>query len=452
MSAELKRVALPDFGRAPYPGLPLLDEFTRRLSLAQAARRDRGWSHLIVYADREHFANLAWLTGFDPRFEEALLILGEDAAPLLLTGIECAAYLPISPLWKAGLLRHERWDGFSLMSIPRRIERPWNEIFSSEGIGASSHVGVAGWKAYSDPHALDVPAYLADSLRSLGSTLTNAAPVFVDPEAGLRSTVSPADIALFEWGNIEASDGMKTLIQGLRLGATDHDMARLIPFNGSPQPCHWSVKTGPQRISLASPRGHILERGHTFSANISYWGANCCRAAWLAAGPQDAPDGYAESFAGPYFAALGEWFAHLQIGRPAGDLQAVIHKHLSTEMFGIQLNPGHLIHLDEWPSSPVYEGSNIPLRSGMLMQCDVIPSHPRFFSTRMEDSYLLADAALQAALDPALLARCLARQSFMRLSLGLPVPDEVLPLSNLAGVIQPYLLDPGLMFTLRGPG
>ena len=27
---------------------------------------------LVVYADREHFANLLWLTNYDPRFEEAV--------------------------------------------------------------------------------------------------------------------------------------------------------------------------------------------------------------------------------------------------------------------------------------------------------------------------------------------------------------------------------------------
>ena len=32
----------------------------------------RGYDRLVVYADREHSANLAWLTGFDPRFEEAI--------------------------------------------------------------------------------------------------------------------------------------------------------------------------------------------------------------------------------------------------------------------------------------------------------------------------------------------------------------------------------------------
>ncbi len=36
----------------------------------------RGYDRLVIWADREHSANLAYLTGFDPRFEEAMLIVG----------------------------------------------------------------------------------------------------------------------------------------------------------------------------------------------------------------------------------------------------------------------------------------------------------------------------------------------------------------------------------------
>jgi len=43
---------------------------------------------LLIYADREHSANLAWLTGFDPRFEEALLIVAPGHTPTLLAGPE----------------------------------------------------------------------------------------------------------------------------------------------------------------------------------------------------------------------------------------------------------------------------------------------------------------------------------------------------------------------------
>ena len=39
------------------------------------------YTHVVVYADREHSANLSYLTGFDPRFEEAVLIVGRDGEP-----------------------------------------------------------------------------------------------------------------------------------------------------------------------------------------------------------------------------------------------------------------------------------------------------------------------------------------------------------------------------------
>ena len=53
---------------------------------------ERRYDHLVVWADREHSANLAYLTGFDPRFEEAVLIVvGGAATPALLVGNECFA-------------------------------------------------------------------------------------------------------------------------------------------------------------------------------------------------------------------------------------------------------------------------------------------------------------------------------------------------------------------------
>lgn len=452
MPAHLQRIQLPAFGHAPYPGLADAASFAQRLAATRDAAHRASFTHLAIYADREHFANLAWLTGLDPRFEEALLILGPRDTPLLLTGIECASYLPISPLYRSGQLRAERWDEFSLQNIPREMVRPWSDILADEGIHSGSRVGLAGWKYYQDPHALDAPHYLVEAFRATGAEVSNAAPLFVHPATGLRTRCTAPEIALFEWANIEASEGMKSLFANLREGLTDHELARFMQFNGAPQGCHWTLKTGPNRISLASAKGDVVRRGNTFSANICYWGANCCRAAWIAESAADLPAearDYAETFAGPYVAALAGWFERLRIGTPGGLLHSWIHSQLPQDTFGIKLNPGHLIHLDEWPCSPIYAGSDIPLQSGMLIQCDVIPSSARYFSTRMEDTYLLADAELQSQLDPALLSRAQHRRTFMREVLGFTLSDEVLPLTNLPGVVQPYLLDPAQVFTLR---
>ena len=72
---ELAEIALPEFG-LPHvePTIPAAT-YAARVAAARQRASDAGYDVLIVYADREHFANMAYLTGFDPRFDEALLIL-----------------------------------------------------------------------------------------------------------------------------------------------------------------------------------------------------------------------------------------------------------------------------------------------------------------------------------------------------------------------------------------
>ena len=77
----LADVALPDFGMPDAePAIPAAVYATRLDRLREAMDR-RGYDRLVVYADREHSANLAWLTGFDPRFEEAIAVVGPTEQP-----------------------------------------------------------------------------------------------------------------------------------------------------------------------------------------------------------------------------------------------------------------------------------------------------------------------------------------------------------------------------------
>jgi hypothetical protein len=88
----------------------------------------------------------------------------------------------------------------------------------------------------------------------------------------------------------------------------------------------------------------------------------------------------------------------------------------------------------------------------MVLQIDVIPSHPDYGSTRMEEGIVIADAALRAELEqrhPDVLRRCVARRAFMRETLGYDVPDTVLPLADIAGMVTPFFLSPGLAIALR---
>ena len=415
----------------------------------------QNFTHAVVYADREHFANLHFLTHFDPRFEEALLLLSTADKPLMLVGNECKGYLPISPLWKDGELRHEVYQPFSLPGQPRNSSRLLEEIFRSEGIGTGSRIAVIGSKCYERTHQSDVPAYLIDALRGLAGfdAVENTTGWLIHPENGLRTISSGYDIAVFEQNNVKASEAMRRMHFALRTGITDHElMAETVQYDGTPLSCHMTCKTGPKRISLASPSGNRIEMGHTWSANVAYWGSNICRANWIARDERDLPPGakdYLGAFVGPYFLAMAEWLEALDLGVSCGPIHDRILERLPFDTFHIELNPGHHISYDEWPGSSFYPGSEIPLRSGMVLQSDVIPSHPVYFSTRMEDGYALADQTLRAELAaqyPQAWARIQERRTFLGSTLGIQLKDCVLPLSNMAGIIAPYGLMPQKIF------
>ena len=186
-TARLAEVTLPDFGmptrRAGAGAGPLRRPARARCVPAMA---DRGYDRLVVYADREHSANLSYLTGFDPRFEEAILIVGPDGDPAILVGNECYGMAGAAPL----PMRRHRFQDLSLPSQPRDRSRPLREILGDEGIGTGSRVGVIGWKTYADRRAMEVPAFLVDDAararRSQRHRSRTPADLLIDAADGLR--------------------------------------------------------------------------------------------------------------------------------------------------------------------------------------------------------------------------------------------------------------------------
>ncbi|MCB8943148.1 MAG: hypothetical protein H6658_05285 [Ardenticatenaceae bacterium] len=460
---HLIEIDLPEFGQAPLPTPADLGEYETRLAATRAAMDKAGLTHLIVYGDREHFANLTYLTNFDPRFEEALLIIRQQTDPLLVVGNECEGYLGISPLYNAGKLRHERFQPFSLISQPRQHSRLIEEIFADEGIDSGATVGCVGWKYFGDREvgngrqAIELPAYLVDRLRYLAGwdNVVNATAIFMHPQTGLRARCSAAEIAYFEYTNILASEGMRRMLFGMREGMSDYEVIQLAQWNGEPLSCHITFATGERsNLGLSGPSGQRIQRGKALSTNLAYWGSNSCRAGWVAASAADLPaaaQDYVAAFAGPYFEVMGEWLQLLRIGTPGHQFVDLVNGRLPYDQFGIFLNPGHLIHLDEWVSSPIYPGSTDTIQSGMVMQIDIIPSSPTYASTRMEDGVVIADAALRQELQaryPDCYGRCQARRDFMQNTLGFDLPDEILPLSNIPGLVPPFFLHPNQVLAL----
>jgi hypothetical protein len=445
--ARLASVDLPDFGLPDREPELTPELYAARLSRLRERMAQRGFDRLVVYADREHSATISYLTGFDPRFEEAVLVVGSGGDPAVLVGNENWGTAGIAAL----PLRRHRFQDFSLPSQPRDRSRPLREILADEGIARGTRVGVVGWKSYAEPWMSDLPAYLVDTLRDVAGAdnVSNATSLLIDPADGLRVINEPEQLAFLEWASVHVSEGVKRLLRNLQPGMTEHDAIALWGWNGAPLSCHAMLTAGPRaRFGLLSPSDRPVQRGEPFTTAYGIWGALTCRAGFLVSDASELPDGigdYVERLVGPYFEAVVEWLEALHVGQTGGALNAIIARRLADPFFGIFLNPGHQISLDEWVNSPVWPDSTVELRSGMALQLDVIPATGTdYFTTNIEDGYALADESLRSELAksmPEFFARTQARRAFMVDKLGIRLHPDVLPLSNLAGFLPPFTLD-----------
>jgi Xaa-Pro aminopeptidase len=454
-TARLARIDLPEFGMPDVA--PLLTEsiYEARLDCLRERAGARGYDRLVVYGDREHSANLAYLTGFDPRFEEAALVVGPSGQPAILLGNECYGMAGAAPL----AMRRHRFQDFSLPSQPRDRSRPLGEILADEGIGTGARVGVVGWKTYSHRDRMDAPAYLVDELRQLvGPTgsVENATGLLIDAADGLRVVNEVDQLAAFEYAACQTSQGIRRLLAGLRPGMTEREAVRLLDWNGMPLSCHLMLTAGPRAtLGLLSPGDRPIERGDRFTVAFGVWGALNCRAGFVVEDAAELPASirdYVDRLVAPYFAAVADWYGALRIGQTGGRLQEIIDRRLGDPFFGIFLNPGHQLHLDEWVNSPITRGSTIELRSGMVFQVDIIPATGTdYFTTNIEDGVALADEPLREAFAtayPAAWERIQARRRFMRDAIGIDLHPDLLPFSNLPAFLPPFLLRPDVAMTL----
>lgn len=447
--ARLKRTDLPRFGQpARAPQIPE-HLYTDRVERLRDLADGNGYDHVVVYADREHSSNLSYLTGFDPRFEEALLVLGPRGNPALLVGNECEGIARAAPL----PMDVELFQDFSLPGQPNDRSRPLADILSDRGIGRGDRIGVVGWKTYGDPNRLDVPSYIADELRTrTGNTedVVNAAGLLIDASAGLRVINEVEQLAVFEHAACHTSSGVRNLLFGLQPGMTEQEAVKLLEWNGAPLSCHLMLTAGERAsLGLLSPGDRPIEAGDPLTVAFGIWGALNCRAGFVVTDAKGLPGSisdYVEKLVTPYFETVVEWYSALHVGQSGAVLQEIVDRRLGDPFFGIFLNPGHQIHLDEWVNTPVGPGSTVELQSGMAMQVDIIPATGTpYFTTNIEDGIALADAGLRADFArqyPEAWSRIIARRRFMSDELGIDLHEDVLPFSNIPAYLSPYLLSP----------
>ncbi|MFO1500756.1 MAG: hypothetical protein U1G07_20615 [Verrucomicrobiota bacterium] len=415
---------------------------------------------LLVYADREHSANLSYLTGFDPRFEEALLLLSSEGRRKLLVGNECLGYLP--DIQALGL-EVELFQEFSLMGQARSESRPLLAILRDFKIGSGQRVGCAGWKYFQGSlvpggaQAIDLPAYIVDAVRSLvedADRLVNATGLFMDVRRGLRLINEPEQIAYFEYAAGITSGGVLRVLQSFRSRVTEQSLEKHLDSLGLPLSCHRMISFGEKAArGLASPSSRRAQLGDPYTVGFGVQGALNCRAGAIARDARDLPDATREFYprlAANYFQVVTTWYESVRVGAATSAIVRSVEQTRDKGLYRFAVNPGHYLHLDEWVHSPFSADSDVVLASGMMLQMDIIPiSLGPFCCANAEDGVVLADATLRGALSaqfPQMWRRIQARRMFMENSLGIELHESVLPLCNTPGWFPPYGLDLDTIF------
>jgi Xaa-Pro aminopeptidase len=449
----LRQVPPPDEQATDDPPPITAEEYEWRCD-ETLARAGTPW--VAVYGDREHSANLLFLTGFDPRFEEALLLLGPDKRRVLLVGNEGLVHAVVAkPPLEVGL-----FQGFSLMAQPREATPNLDEVLQFAGLSTGDQVGLIGWKYLTAAECVVpgrpawAPAVIVDALaRVTGIEPLDVTPVLMAP-GGLRTQNSADQIAAFAWAALRSSQAVFRLIRALRPGMSEREAAAQLGYAGeqlSMHPILASGAPGEPIDGLRSPVGRQIGIGDGISCAIGYWGSLCCRAGMV----EDAVGiDFFRHYVRPYFLAQAAWYAAVGIGVPGGEVFAAVENALAQAgaPFRPALNPGHLISYDEWLHSPIEKESSVPLASGMALQCDIIPTPvPPGTALNCEDTIVLADEALRAEIasrHPLLWARIERNRDLMTEQLGLSLRPETLPLSLANAYLPPAWMSPEMVCTL----
>jgi hypothetical protein len=305
--------------------------------------------------------------------------------------------------------------------------------------------------------ALAAPAFLVDLLRHLAGpeAVRDATPLLTSPTGGQRTRNSAAQIAAFEWAASRASTAVRAILGAAVPGASEQEAVGAMRYEGEPLSAHLMFSSGPEvAVGLRSPTARRLQQGDAATTAVGLWGALSCRAGLVSDGSGVGDDGFLAELALPYWHAVATWHETLALGVSGGDFHAAVIESLDGSGFRPALNPGHLIHLDEWVNSPIRPGAADPLASGMALQCDIIPTANRAGrAANCEDGVALADAGLRAEIareHPGVWARIVARRGFMADQLGLRLAEEVLPLSNTPAWYPPLWLAPGRVAARAG--
>jgi Xaa-Pro aminopeptidase len=423
-----------------------------RLQKILTGMQQHNFDVLVIYADKEHGGNFEYLSGFIPRFEEALLVVTAQGELTYIMGNENLKLVPHAR--NPGACLHA--PAFSLPNQPMDNDVPLATLLAKAGVKRASKAGIAGWKLFTsqqqnNSYRFDIPAFILNEVIDAAGDrqhVTNATGLFISPDYGVRCLNSATEIACYEYGANLASTHILRALDTLEVGKSEKEIGQLLAGDGQPGNVVTIAATG-ERFAHAGlyPTDKQIQRGDKFSLTVGYKGGLSSRAAYVVAAEEELPEpvaDYLPALAIPYYRAVTTWLETLRPGLTGGKLYQTIEAVLPKERWHWHLNPGHLVADEEWLCSPVYPGSTVRLQSGMIFQIDIIPSLPGYGGCSIEDTVALADKALRQELAtsyPEVWQRMEIRKAYLRDVLNLRVSDDLILLSNTVGYLRPFLLD-----------
>lgn len=446
MPITLRSLQIPEFLRPlEFPVIPCDVYELRARHLYDRAKSD--W--LAIYADREHHENISFLTGFEPLFEDVLLLLGPENRRVLVLGSESIEYAPLAKLLN---LEFRPYLSNGLMEQNHRDRNCLNEILRELGIARGCTVGLIGWK-YSCAHEwvgespmFQLPSFIVEAFKRIvvdQAAITDCTEVLLHPERGMRSVLDVYQIAVNEWGACTASEAVWRIVQGARAGDSEFLAASRMVSNKESLNAHLmlgSAKRGQPVVGLRSPTARIIGKGDSISVAVNCWGGMSSRTGLI----DDKDDEYLQ-IAKLYFKGLTAWYETADIGVEGGRVFDAITEamHGGNEALAQRR---YMFRHNEWLNTPVHAGSIDKLSSGMPFQVNVSTSL-KFggWKPGCEDAVIFADANLREQLKvlyPTVYSRIEARRAFIFNEIGIEIKSNVLPLSSTPLCLSPFWLIP----------
>lgn len=274
MNVEYQKVASPQCDCTNIPVALTDATMQERLDKVLARMEAESYDSLVIYADLEHGNNFEYLTGFLPRFEEALLVLHKDGHAYMVMGNEnlnkvAHARIPATAI---------HCPYFSLPNQPMEVEKDFQGIMEQTQLKAGSKVGLVGWKNFTsrfeDNRTLfDVPYYIVKTIQSIvGEKVYNATYLFIG-ENGARCTNNVNEIAHYEFGAALASDCMLKAMDALTPGISEMELGNILNAYGQKNSVVTIAASGPRFIKAnLYPTENTVKVGDSISLTVGYKG------------------------------------------------------------------------------------------------------------------------------------------------------------------------------------